>query len=498
MKTLSTSVVVVGSGSAGISASYELYKQKIPFILLERGDKVGGAGKFGAHGVFAVNSKQQVAKGVTYDYQQAFEGLTEYNHYFVNGELLSRFLKKSGANIERMAEMGLPVTVEQSEQEAHLDDPLVYHKFNNFKNKMNNWDQLPAKFSEAGNTVLTETAAVDLDYEDGLKAVIVKDNNGERTRINTKKVIFADGGYCGNPDMMAEKYADSNNLLNLGERKADGTGIKLAKKLGADTNHTPVLFAHGCAPSLQINPMRRDSSVETLTNLPLLWLDQTANRFVNEDIVYDFAMWANAAHNVGGKYYVLVDQKTLDTFKTQEVRLKDTFERQFCEVGETPRTTVGPLPNIQQDFDSAEKTGEVVKANSLSELGEKLNLSLPALQRSVAAYNHAIDVQDDDVFLKPTNELLFNVETGPFYAIVEHCAILGTLDGVNVNRNCEPVKEDGTPIEDLYIVGNNVNGLYSDGYPSYEGIANGFAFVSGWIAAEESIKSLKQTKMEAL
>ncbi|CAJ1229929.1 FAD-binding protein [Lactiplantibacillus xiangfangensis] len=497
MKTLSTAVVVVGSGSAGISAAFELYQQKIPFILLERGDKVGGAGKFGAHGVFAVNSKQQQAQCVKYGYAEAFKGLTDYNHYFVNGELLARFLKLSGANIDRMTAMGLPVTVEQSEQKAHLNDPLVYHKFNNFKEKMANWDQLPAKFIAAGNQVLTETAAVDLDYSDGLKAVIVADQSGTKTRIETSKVIFADGGYCGDPDMMKAKYADADEFLNLGERKAEGTGIKLAKKLGADTTHTPVLFAHGCAPSLQINPMRRDSSVETLTNLPLLWLDKTANRFVNEDAVYDFAMWANAAHNVQGKYYVLLDQKTLDHFKTHEVPLEDTFERQFCEVGQTPRTTVGPLPNIQTDFDAAIQTGEVVKADSLADLATKLNLSLAALQRSVQSYNQAVDQHEDDVFLKPSDELLFGVTDGPVYAIVEHCAILGTLDGVNVNRNCEPVTTAGAPIKDLYVVGNNVNGLYSDGYPSYEGIANGFAFVSGWIAAQEAVKSLKQAKVEA-
>ena len=115
MKELTTKVVVVGSGSAGISAGYELYQNDIPFIMLERGDKVGGAGKFGAHGVFAINSKQQQEKNVKYGYKDAFEGLTSYNHYFVNGELLSRFLKDSGQNIERMKEMGLPVTVEQSE-----------------------------------------------------------------------------------------------------------------------------------------------------------------------------------------------------------------------------------------------------------------------------------------------------------------------------------------------------------------------------------------------
>ncbi|ETY72663.1 FAD-binding protein [Lactiplantibacillus fabifermentans] len=491
MKTLTTSVVVVGSGSAGISASFDLYQRHVPFILLERGDKVGGAGKFGAHGVFAINSKQQQAQGVTYGYREAFQGFTDYNHYFVNGELLARFLKASGENVDRLAAMGLPVTVEPSEQKAHLHDPLVYHKFNNFKEKMANWDALPAKFVAAGNQVLTETAAVDLDYDDGLKAVIVADKNGEQTRIEAQKVIFADGGYCGDATMMAAKYADSAELLNLGERKADGTGIKLAKQLGADTTHHPVLFAHGCAPSRNINPMRRDSSVETLTNLPLLWVDQTANRFVNEDVVYDFAMWANAAHNVNGKYYVLVDQATLDKFKTSEVPLEDTFERQFCEVGETPKTTVGPLPNIQADFDAAVTTGEVVKGTDLADLARQLQLPLTALQRSLAAYNQAVATKTDEVFLKAADELLFDVQDGPVYAIVEHCAILGTLDGVNVNRNCEPVTKAGAPIKDLYVVGNNVNGLYSDGYPSYEGIANGFAFVSGWIAAKEAAQSLK-------
>lgn len=496
MKSLNTNVVIVGSGSSGISAGFELYQQKVPFILLERGDKVGGAGKFGSHGVFAINSQQQKDKKVKYGYQEAFEGMTDYNHYFVNGELLSRFLKESGENIERMEQMGLPVTVEQSEQKAHLNDPLVYHKFNNFTEKMANWDKLPEKFEEAGNTVLRQTSAVDLDYNGGLKAVIAEDSNGQKIRINTKKVIFADGGYCGDQEMMAEKYTDTDELLNLGEHKADGTGIKLAKKLGANTQHNPVLFAHGCAPSFQINPMARQSSVETLTNLPLLWLDQTGNRFVNEDVVYDFAMWANAAHNVQGRYYAIVDQETLNTFKTKEINLEDTIERQFCEVGVEPRTTVGPIPDIQADFDKAIQSGEVVKAETLEELSEKINLPLAALKRSIKVYNQAVKNKKDDTFLKPADELLFGVKDGPYYAIIEHCAILGTLDGVNVNRNCEPVKRDGSPLKDLYIVGNNVNGLYSDGYPSYEGIANGFAFVSGWIAAKEAVKSMNNEEVK--
>ncbi|MBA1393243.1 FAD-binding protein, partial [Lactobacillus sp. XV13L] len=189
-------------------------------------------------------------------------------------------------------------------------------------------------------------------------------------------------------------------------------------------------------------------------------------------------------------YYVVVDQKTLDTFSQTEINLEDTFERQFCNVGETPRTTVGPLSHIQADFDEAVKTGEVVKAKTLEELAQKLHLPLASLRRNIDVYNRAVEENNDETFLKPADELLFGVHEGPYYAIIEHCAILGTMDGINVDRNCQPVTEDGTPLKDLYIVGNNANGLYSDGYPSYEGIANGFAFVSGWIAAEEAIKSL--------
>ncbi len=492
MKELTTTVVIVGSGSAGISAGFELYQHNIPFVMLEKGDKVGGAGKFGAHGVFAINSKQQQARRVKYGYQEAFNGLTAYNHNFVNGELLSRFLKASAANIDRLHEMGLPVTVEQSEQRAHLNDPLVYHKFNQMREKMANWDQLPARFAEKGNRVLTETSLVDVDYADGLRAVIAESKDGERLRITAKKVIFADGGYSGNKAMMAENFVHAEDLLNLGERKSTGVGIQICRRLGATSNHRPVLFAHGCAPSYQINPMKRDNAIETLTNLPLLWVDKTGHRFVNEEIVYDFALWANAAHNVGNRYYLLVDQATLDRFKKETVPLEDTFERQFCDVGQSPRTDVGPLESIQTDFDQGVADGVVVKADTIADLAEKIKVPAAALKDSLAKYNAAVAAGNDDTFLKSKESLQFKVEDGPFYAVIEHCATLGTLNGVDVDQNCQPLKDDGQPLTDLYIVGNNVSGLYSDSYPSYEGIANGFAFVSGWIAAKEARLSLEK------
>ncbi|MEB3364757.1 hypothetical protein SDC49_18135 [Lactobacillus sp. R2/2] len=52
---------------------------------------------------------------------------------------------------------------------------------------MTNWDKLPDKFTAAGNKVMLETAAVDLEYDNGLKAVIAKNKAGEEIRIAAKK-----------------------------------------------------------------------------------------------------------------------------------------------------------------------------------------------------------------------------------------------------------------------------------------------------------------------
>lgn len=490
MKELKTVVTIVGSGSSGIAAAMTLVEQKIPFILLEKGKDLGGAGRFGANGVFAVNSKQQKAAKVNFSYEQAFNEMTKYNHYFVNGLLLSRFLKMSGKNVEWLKSIGFPTTLEPSEQVAHLNDPMVYHKFNSYKERIANWDRLEKKIIASGNQILHNTPAVDIDYEDDhLRAIIAENKDHEKIRINCKYVIYADGGYPGNKKMMQEKYFDADQMMVLGERKATGDGISAAIKAGASSAHSPVLFGHACAPSLKINPLHRDNAVETLTNLPLFWVNKNGQRFVNEDVCYDSALWANAAHNAGGRYYVVLDQKTLDTFKDNEIDLEDAFERQFTPVGQKARTTVGPLDTIQTDFDQAVSTGEVVRANTIDELAQKIKVPADILKKTVATYNQTIEQQDDPIFLKDKKHLKFKVMTGPFYAIIEHVAVLGTMDGVNVNENCQPVRDDGTPIKGIYVVGNNVNGLYGDSYPIFEGVADGFAFCSGRITGLEIAKN---------
>ena len=79
-----TDVVVVGAGAAGIGAALTLVDAGQKVILLEKGNKFGGAGMFGAQGLFAVESRLQKEAGVSYSVKDAYHDLVDYAHYRVD------------------------------------------------------------------------------------------------------------------------------------------------------------------------------------------------------------------------------------------------------------------------------------------------------------------------------------------------------------------------------------------------------------------------------
>ncbi len=50
----------------------------------------------------------------------------------------------------------------------------------------------------------------------------------------------------------------------------------------------------------------------TVKDLPLFWVNKEGTRFVDEGVVYDNVLWGNAAYSVGGEYFAVLDQATVD------------------------------------------------------------------------------------------------------------------------------------------------------------------------------------------
>ncbi|KRN52730.1 fumarate reductase (flavoprotein) [Pediococcus damnosus] len=484
-------VVIVGAGAAGIGAGITLAEAGKQVILLEKGDKFGGAGMFGAQGLFAVESSQQKAVGSSFTLKQAYQELIGYTHYRSNTALTKAILSKSASTIDWLSDHGLKTELVKNTQEVHQDHPKVYHQY---IDKFAGFDRLMASFKAHGGQLLLQTAGVEIIREQDQIAGIKVVQNKHEFMITCSAVIVADGGFIGNHELVNKHLTiNPENLYSMGERKATGDGIKMLAQLGADTRHLGVFENHAASVISPHDSKWHNSTIFTLTNLPFLWIDQSGKRFVDESVCYDFALWGNITYTIGGAYYFILDQALVDELSDQALEWTDSFERTFVSLAHKPMThKVGPFPQIDVDLEEAIAKGAGFKAEDLAELATKLHMSQKILMQTVDRYNTQIEQKEDFDFYKPTKFMRFSVKQGPFYAIKARSTSLGTIGGIETNDQMDVLKADKKPVKGTFVAGNNASGMYDTSYPTLEGISCAFAWNSGRIAGESAIKLLNE------
>ncbi|WP_367369505.1 FAD-dependent oxidoreductase [Pediococcus parvulus] len=482
-------VVVVGAGAAGIAAGVTLADAGKQVIMLEKGDKFGGAGMFGAQGLFAVESSQQRAAGVQYSLKQAYQELVSYTHYRSNLNLTKAILKESASTIDWLDERGLKTELVNNTQEVHQQHPKVYHQY---IDKFAAFDRLIHRFKDHGGQLLLKTAGTKIIQKDGNIVGVQVHQDKHDFVIDCSAVVVADGGFIGNPDLIKEYLAiNPDNLYSMGERKATGDGIKMLAELGADTRHMGVFENHAASVISPQNHKWHNGTIFSLTNLPFLWVDSAGNRFVDESVCYDFALWGNATYTAGGYYYIILDQQFVDYISAQSLDWTDSFERTFKSLDHQVMThKVGPFPQIDADLEEAIQKEAGWRAESLQDLAQQLHVPELDFENTIKQYNEHVDKKEDPDFYKSSDYLRFSIRKGPFYALKARSTSLGTIGGIETNAKMEALKVNKQPIKGAYVAGNDASGMYDTSYPTLEGISCAFAWNSGRLAGKSVIKYL--------
>lgn len=141
------------------------------------------------------------------------------------------------------------------------------------------------------------------------------------------------------------------------------------------------------------------------------------------------------------------------------------------------------------DTENYVNKGLVVKADSVEELADKLNLPLAAVNKSIAANNQAVIANEDCEFGKESYRIT-PIKKPPFYGCILGGRILCTLDGLRVNSKMEVLDKNHDPIKHLYAGGNDSGGFFWGSYNDrVPGLASSHAQTFGRLAGINAAKN---------
>ncbi|GHV97311.1 fumarate reductase flavoprotein subunit [Lactobacillus nasalidis] len=302
--------------------------------------------------------------------------------------------------------------------------------------------------------------------------VSAKSYDGTTYNIYGKTVILASGGFIGNKEMMKEVYGHTAHVF--GSLTATGTGIQMGRSVGGNT------YALGTLPMIHItqvpNIIRDDSLTPeqkaTLSALAITsdakQLDETGKLLGSKDEsgTKDAEITVGVAYAPGFHYFDAYTQEDLD--KIQKEGLSETTSKVMIillDQGKVPEAGV-PIKGMPKIIDEGIKHGDVWKGTP-KELAEQLGMDEAVLTKSLG---------DPD----------------KTYYIFEACGYAyATCGGLDVDKNMNVLRKDGTPIENVFAVGQDSEGVENrdgEAYTPWGGQAQAWTFTSGKIAGEHAAK----------
>lgn len=478
---VNTDLVVVGAGSAGLSAAVQGAELGKKVVLLEKNPFVGGNSQH-AEGLFAVDSEWNRLRGDPLTRQQAYEAFIQKQNHMVDPYKNKDFVEGSAENIEWLASHGIEFEVRR---ETPLKDN-TWHIIKNFKGT-DHGAGLIKGLKEAADKLGVDTKlatpAVDLITKDGkVVGVVAKNAKGDTYTINSKAVILASGSFGDDPQKVKDwGHRDPEGWKSSVPVNKTGDGIVMAMKAGAERG--PVSFIGHLGTE--------GKGIKFLSNLygvswqpGNLWVNRLGQRFTDESTCNAFSEAANAIYVQPGHYgWAIFDENSVDYLMNKGA---DSGIGVLVPIG----TKYTNLKNDIKDALAADSDG-FKEADSVAALAKAINVPAETLEKTVAKYNKTCELQHDPMFLKDRRYL--RPLTGKkLYALKLKSYFFSAYGGLITNRDHQVLTKDSKPIPGLYAAGLEVSNMVGPTYPDFfSGHAFGFASYSGRHAAKNAVEAMK-------
>ncbi|MDO4494029.1 MAG: FMN-binding protein [Clostridia bacterium] len=330
-------------------------------------------------------------------------------------------------------------------------------------NKTFMFDRAVAKavgMNEKNGFALELTAdALLFDEAGNVKGVHAVSYDGTEYNVYGDSVILATGGYIGNDEMVNKYLQGTTPTVAFTVNKGDGINMGVS--------------AGGATYMLAIDPMIHILQVPNMIKNNDLTPDQkailSAFALVSGELKIDIngkvldPAIKNDADIPGYHYYVVYTEEQMNGYKANG--LTENFGAAGSHfLGQGGTIPIGtPVEDLDTILSVGAEYGNVFKAESIAELASVIGCDAAVLSETL------------------------NGAEGTYYAVCCMSYAYATVGGLDVDVNMNVLRADGTPIANLYAVGQDSEGVCNvEGkpYTPWGGQAQAWTYVSGYLAGK--------------
>ena len=269
-------------------------------------------------------------------------------------------------------------------------------------------------------TLLTDTTATEILTNEGAACgVKATGKTGNAVTVLANAVVLTTGGFGANLDMVVAYKPDLEGFMTTNASGIQGQGIAMAEALGAATVDMEQIQIH---PTVQAETA--SLITEGLRGDGAILVNANGERFIDEVGTRDVVSAAEIAQP-GSFSWLVVDQKMVDASSV----IQGYIKRDLMFSGDTYEA-----------------------------LAEALDIPAEAFAATMAKWNGYVAEKSDPDFGRTS--FAAPLDAAPFYAVKVTAGIHHTMGGLKIDSDTRVINVDGEAIPGLFAAGEVTGGVH--------------------------------------
>ncbi len=462
-------LVIVGGGNAGMAAAATAGELALRTLVVEKTDRLGGQLHWSSGHFSGAGTKRQTERGIVDHPDDHFADVMRIGHGRANPDLVRLAVDAAPDAIDWLARLGFPFA-------AAAPSFVSGHELYSAPRTYWGGEDPRTGGRPIYETLLPGVAAADITVALHSRVVAVRPRaagvdldvatGDTHRRIHAGSVVLATGGYAAARDLIADLQPEYATALTGCLDHATGDGHRLLLDLDVPLTHTDTyvptmgMIEDPERPGFGI-PLHRARVIVNAVERPPweIWVNRRGHRFVAEDTRSPFERERALMAQPDLEMFVIWDQAAM----------------------ESAAPVIGPDWTRAGVETEADRDRWLHRRSSWHELAATVGIDLSGLAATLDEYRRTPDVRGREYRPVP-------LDRPPFYAVRCVGGMLLSRGGPTVDEWLRPVQHDGTPLRNIYAVGELLGMGQLSGDSFAGGMSVGPALALGrrvvqWIAA---------------